>query len=84
MELDRINPGGMGGEYTKGNVRPLCPKCNFLRGAARRTDHEVRSIMWAAWQKFEDMKHLRWFKNLHVVNGKYTLRGPDDQSSTGV
>lgn len=84
MEIDRIIPGSMGGEYRKGNVRPLCPRCNYLRGAARFSDYEVRAKMWVVWQKWEDMKHLRWFIGLHVVNGVYTLKGPDDEGTPGI
>ena len=74
MEPDRIIPGSMGGQYLLTNVRPLCPRCNFLRGPARRSDQDVRVIMWAAWQKFEDINHLGWFSHLHILNGVYTLR----------
>jgi hypothetical protein len=84
LEVDRILPGSMGGKYVLSNVRSLCPKCNWLRGPARKSDHEVRVAMWKAWSAFEDMKHLRWFRNLVAVRGVYTLKGPDAEGTPSI
>lgn len=41
MEVDRIIPGVLGGNYSRGNIRPACGPCN------RRTGNLVRDALKA-------------------------------------
>jgi 5-methylcytosine-specific restriction endonuclease McrA len=36
LEVDRIIPGILGGNYTRGNIRPACGPCNRRSGNAVR------------------------------------------------
>jgi len=36
LTVDRIEPGAMGGRYTRDNIRPACVLCNSSTGARVR------------------------------------------------
>ena len=44
LSLDHIIPFSHGGPDTVDNLRTLCRRCNARRGAARKTDDELRGI----------------------------------------